>query len=271
MKPDRSTTSRPTLAILERGQGELVILLHGVGGCKENWLPQMDALASSYRVLAPDLRGYGASEDVEGDTAMSDFSGDVARLMDDAGCERAHLVGLSMGGFIAMQCLADFRERIVSLVLADTAWSLQAAVGADRAGAFYDARAAMMRQGTPMPELADALTPALVWRGAESPAYHDAWTSMAQLRPASYLRALKAVHDFENPLLPGPPGVPTLILAGEHDAVLPPSASRQLAERLDLPGVTLLAEAGHLSNLERPEDFNRVVLEHLAAASSHAS
>lgn len=267
MKPDRRTSSRPSLALLDHGQGEPVILLHGVGGRKENWLPQLDALAPHYRVVAPDLRGYGDSDEVTGDISMSDFSADVARLMAESGFERAHLVGLSMGGFIAMQCLADFPELIASLVLADTAWSLRAAVGAEKADAFYEARAAMMQRGTPMAELADTLTPALVWQGAQSPAYPEAWASMAQLRPASYLRALEAVRDFENPLPSGLPAVPTLVLVGEHDAVLPSSASRELAERLDLPRMTTLAGAGHLSNLERPAEFSRAVLEHLESAS----
>ncbi|MCK9512307.1 MAG: alpha/beta hydrolase [Pigmentiphaga sp.] len=231
----------------------------------------MDSLAQHYRVVAPDLRGYGDSEDGEHGIAMGDFSADLLRLMTEAGIDRAHIVGLSMGGFIALQCLADFPRRIASLVLADTAWSLRAAIGAEQADAFYESRAAMMQRGTPMAELADALTPALVWRGTRSPAYAEAWASMAQLRPASCLRALEAVRDFENPLPAGRPPVRTLVLVGEHDAVTPPAASRQLAERLGLPGVTTLAQAGHLSNLDQPEAFNRAVLEHLEAAAGKAA
>lgn len=88
---------------------------------------------------------------------------------------------------------------------------------------------------------------------------------MAQLRPTSYLRALKAVRDFENPLSTRTPTVPVTVMVGEHDGVLPAASAQQLAGFLGLPGVTILPDAGHLSNLEQPELFNRALLEHLGS------
>ena len=80
------------------GEGPLLVLLHGIGGNRLNWQLQLPAFAGDFMVAAWDARGYGLSQDYDGDLNFSDFSHDLARLLDHFGATKAHLCGLSMGG-----------------------------------------------------------------------------------------------------------------------------------------------------------------------------
>ncbi len=268
--PDPGSTA--ALALIEQGAGEAVVFVHGVGGCKENWLPQISALCSEYRCIAVDLPGYGASPDPEGPLTMAAFGRAILRVLDQRRIDRAHLVGLSMGGFIVQQLLRSDPQRLLSVTIADSGISLRAAAGNENAEAFVNSRQDMIRSGIAMAEIADRFTAALVHGGKSGPSYDAAFASMAQLRPDCYARALQAILDFENP---GPglvSAVPALILVGEHDQVLPVAASRQLAAFLGHPPLAVIPEAGHLANLDNPALFNHHLARHLrAAAPGHRS
>ena len=94
--------------------------MHGIGGNRTNWHDQLPAFGARYRAVAWDARGYGLSDDYDGPLSYDDFCGDILRVLDHFGARKAHLVGLSMGGFIAQDFYAHHPERVASLVLADT-------------------------------------------------------------------------------------------------------------------------------------------------------
>ena len=110
----------PRLACDVAGSGELVVLLHGIGGQRQNWHDQLLVFADDFQVTAWDARGYGDSEDYEGPLDFADFSADLARLLDHFGAARAHIVGLSMGGRIAQDFYEREPQRVASLVLCNT-------------------------------------------------------------------------------------------------------------------------------------------------------
>src|SRR5690606_35205534 len=110
----------PRLAYDAAGRGECVVFLHGIGGNRSNWTGQLAALAPRYRAVAWDARGYGASDDYEGALDFADFSTDLGRLLDHLAAPAAHLVGLSMGGRIALDFYERAPARVKSLVLCDT-------------------------------------------------------------------------------------------------------------------------------------------------------
>ena len=110
----------PRIAMNVMGEGPLLVFLHGIGGNRLNWQFQLPAFADDFTVVAWDARGYGLSEDYEGDLDFSDFSHDLARLLDQFGAEKAHLCGLSMGGRIAQDFYALYPQRVATLVLCDT-------------------------------------------------------------------------------------------------------------------------------------------------------
>ena len=98
----------PFISVDEYGKGDLVIFLHGIGGNKRNWLPNVEIFSKYFKTIAWDARGYGESDDYEGDLNFNDFAEDLNRVIDYFSCEKAHIVGLSMGGRIAFTFFKNF-------------------------------------------------------------------------------------------------------------------------------------------------------------------
>ena len=114
------TETRPRIALEYAGSGEAVIMLHGIGGNRTNWWNQIDFLQHQYLAIAWDARGYGDSDDYNGDLIFKDFSEDLTIVLSQFGLESAHIVGLSMGGRIAMEFAATYPHKVNSLALVDT-------------------------------------------------------------------------------------------------------------------------------------------------------
>lgn len=104
----------------DSGSGFPIILVHGHPFNRTMWRPQLDFFKSHYRVIAPDLRGYGENECGASKTLLSTFAADIRALADSLGIQHFALGGLSMGGQIVLECYRQFPERIVALVLSDT-------------------------------------------------------------------------------------------------------------------------------------------------------
>lgn len=102
----------PAIAIDHAGDGELVVLLHGIGGNRTNWTQQVEAFSEQFHTVAWDARGYGNSDDYEGALEFEDFSRDLLALIDHFGVEKAHLCGLSMGGRIIQDFYRLYPNRV---------------------------------------------------------------------------------------------------------------------------------------------------------------
>lgn len=109
---------------LDEGAGDVIVLLHGIGASNEDWADQVSVLRSNYRVIAPDLRGFGASERA-GDYGVGRFASDVWGLLAQLGIERFSLVGHSMGGAVALEMALAAPKRVTQIVLANTLPSFQ--------------------------------------------------------------------------------------------------------------------------------------------------
>lgn len=114
------TVNGARIAFAEAGRGLPVVLLHGLGGSHDDWRLQLHEFAAHYRVIVPDLRGFGASERREPFT-IQQHARDVLALMGSLGIARAHLVGLSMGGAIAIEMALRMPAAVGALVLVNTA------------------------------------------------------------------------------------------------------------------------------------------------------
>src|SRR5690606_16948185 len=104
----------------EAGEGEPLLLLHGLGGSHLDWEYQIPFFATRYRVLAPDLRGFGDSPRGRGRMSVRGHALDIAAFLDAMGIERCHLIGHSMGGAIAQQLALDQPQRVERLVIANS-------------------------------------------------------------------------------------------------------------------------------------------------------
>jgi 3-oxoadipate enol-lactonase len=252
----------PRIAVEHAGAGELVVLLHGIGGNRTNWREQIDELAGQFHVCAWDARGYGESDDYAGPLELADFSRDLARVLDHFGERAAHLVGLSMGGVIAQDFYRRHPDRVRSLVLAATRRSLQR----HNAAEFLRLREAPLLAGKTPRDIAPDLVRALAGPNASAAVRRRLEESIGALHEASYLKALRATtSDAAGDIVElGSVRVPTLVVCGTEDAVNPPPLSRAIAA--GIPGARLvwIEGAGHLCNIEAPEKFNAALLEFLA-------
>ncbi len=257
-----------TTAYLESGQGDPVVLLHGgeFGVSAElGWEHAIGALAEHYRVLAPDMLGFGESAKV---IDFNDGRGmrirHIARFCAELGVGRAHFVGNSMG---AINLLVDATSDAPRL----PARSLTAICGGgeiqrnEHSAALYDYDATldgMRRIVTAL--FADPAYPsddAYVERRYESSIAPGAWEALAAARfrrpglQAPALPSSKRAYDRI--------GVPTMIIEGDHDKLLPPGWAAEIAGQIAGARSAVIAEAGHCPQIERPAALTAVLLEFL--------
>ena len=245
----------------EQGRGQPVVLLHGLGGSRTSWEPQLRGLSDEFRAIAWDMPGYGASAPVEPLTfaAVADA---VARLLDAAGVDRAHLVGESFGGMHALHTALHHPDRVGRMVLANTspAFGLD---GTDPA-AWRAARLAPLDAGlTPADIAVDVLT-AVAGPGLGDEVLSMRAAAFARI-PSTGLRAAVEClpsHNVLDRLVEI--AAPTLVIAGELDAETPVAYARALVDGLPNAELVVLDGIGHLAVSEAPETVNRLVRTFLA-------
>lgn len=245
------------LAYRDEGSGEPMLLVHAFPLSGAMWERQIMAFAGRRRVIAPDLRGFGATPLGAEAVSMDRYADDLAGLLDALGIGEATLVGLSMGGYIAFAFLRRHRARLAGLILADTRPQADTPEGRD--GREANARL-VLAQGTSV--LADKMLPGLLAPGASDAVKAEVRGLIEANRPegvAAALRAMAARPDSTD-LLPTI-AVPTLVLVGSEDGLTPPPVARAMADLIPGSGFAEIAGAGHLSNLEQPEAFNIALRE----------
>ena len=241
------------------------MFLHGIGGNRGNWTDQLVAFAKHFMAVAWDARGWGGSEDYEGPLQFADFTADLLRVLDAFGAPSAHFVGLSMGGFILQDFYHRCPQRVRSLVLADTSIGPASEHGEQWIEEFLALRKQPLLAGRTPREIAPGVVKTLAGRSATPAIVRRLEDSIAALRKDSYLKAMDAVMRYRAPLDYASVKVPTLVVVGEEDELTPPAAARHLADRIPGARLEVIPRAGHLSNIEQPETFNRVVLDFLLA------
>ena len=244
--------SGDAIGVEQAGGGDAVpiLFLHGVGSDKSVWAPQLEHFAATRRALAFDYPGYGESDPAPAGTTRDDFAAAIFAAMDALHIDRAHVCGLSLGGVIAIAIHHAAPERCASLILADSF-----AVHPD-GQAIYDRSVAASEQ---MSELAAARTPVLLAPGASEELHDQVRETMARIDPQAFRIGAEAVWLAEQRDRVAAIRVPTLVLVGDQDMVTPPELSQELADAVPGAELAVLAGAGHLSNIERPVDFNSAV------------
>jgi pimeloyl-ACP methyl ester carboxylesterase len=248
---------------LEAGLGRPAILLHSFPLSADQWRRQLDDVPSGWRFIAPDLPGLGpAPDDGEAALTIDQHAIHVLALMDHLGIAGAAIVGVSMGGYVALALLRQAADRVTSVVLADTratADTEEGRAGRDRMMALIE-RDGLEALGREMlPKLLGATT------------HRDRPEVVAEVRRlilanrADGVRAaVQAMRDRPDstPLL-GTIRCPALILCGEEDTLTPPAASEAMHQAIPGSRLVILPGAGHLSNLEAPDEFSGVLAEAL--------
>ena len=254
------------LAYDEAGTGSAVVLIHGHPFNRSMWAPQLAALAGHHRVIAPDLRGYGDSPVTPGTVPMSQLAADVARLLDRQGVSRAAVVGLSMGGLVAMELAAADPARWWALgLVATTAEPVTKAERADRR-----ARAAQAERDGIGP-LAQDMAPRLFGPDVAPAVSGLVMAMMLATDPRGAAAALRgrAQRPDYRPILRGL-DLPALVLTGDQDSYSTADITDRLTAALRHPHRVTLPGLGHLPNLEAPARFNAELTAFLDQAAAAA-
>lgn len=260
----RHVEGAPRLAYESAGVGPPVVFLHGIGGSRQNWRLQAEALSSQFAVHAWDARGYGDSDDYDGPLDFSDFGDDLARLLDHLGADRAHLVGLSMGARILLDFAPRHSDRVATLTLCDCFYGFETALSPEKQREFLELRERPLREGKTFADLAPALIDSLVGPDCSADARGELLASILRLRVDSYLKTLRATVGFDRSTELVELAMPVQLIFGALDRLTPPSIGEAMVALLPSARLAVLPGAGHLSNLEAPEAFNEVLSAFLA-------
>lgn len=252
----------PRLAFDHTGAGPVVVLMHGIGGNRTNWHDQLPAFSRDFHAIAWDARGYGDSDDYAGPLNFADFANDLCRLLDHVGATRAHLVGLSMGGVIALDCVARFPERVASLTLCDSLPGFSHLTEEQR-HEFIRLRQEPLLAGKEPRDIAPIVARTLVSRNPPPGAFERLVASMTALHKDSYIKTVAGSVNYDQVFELERIAVPTLLIVGDEDALTPPAMSQAMARRIPGARLEVITQAGHLSNIEQPAQFNRAVLDFL--------
>lgn len=247
-------------AYARRGSGEVaVVMLHGVGGGKEAWTPQLDAFAAAgCLAVAWDAPGYGASASIE-PYDVAALARALELLLDALPARRRVLLGHSLGGMVAQEAVAAFPRKVDGLVLSATSPAFGKADGAWQQE-FLAQRLGPLDAGRTMADLAPALVAGMVGPDADPTGVRLATEVMSRVPGDTYRKGLTAIVRFDRRAALASIRVPTLAIAGERDANAPPAVMERMAARIAGAEYHVLAGCGHLANLERPRAFNAVVL-----------
>jgi 3-oxoadipate enol-lactonase len=236
-------------------------MLHGIGSNSRAFRYQLADLSDSFDVVAWDAPGYGRSDDPAGPFTLEDLADAAAGLLDSLGLTRAHALGVSMGGVIAQLMALRHADRVRSLVLVDT--------NPGGGGLPEPERSARVRQRLEMLEglgprrMAEQRGPRLVRPGAPAALVAEVIEIMAEVRPAGYCAAAVALGSTDVSHGLSEIRVPTLVLHGAEDAVVPVAVAQHLAQTIPAARLEIIPVAGHLSNQEQPAVFNALVRDFL--------
>jgi 3-oxoadipate enol-lactonase len=253
------TMDNIALAFEDSGSGPAVVLIHGYPFNRSLWNEQVAALQSEFRVVTPDLRGFGESDSSPGTVTMDQMAQDVAAVMDHLGIERAVVGGLSMGGYVALAFYKHFRERVRALVLADT--RPQADTEEAKQTRAQQAEKALS-QG--MGGIADAMLPKLLTPETVSKrpeVVKRVRDMMLRTKPEGAAAALlgMASRDDQTTLL-SEINVPVLIIVGKEDAITPLADSETMHREIAGSQLEVIEGAAHVSNFEQTTVFNNALI-----------
>lgn len=250
------------------GQGEALLLIAGIGYGTWLWAKQIPELSRYFSVIAFDNRGAGRSDKPDSEYTVSLLASDAYELLRALGVTHAHVLGISLGGFIAQQLALDHPEMIRKLVLCSTSHG-----GPDMIlpkGEILQFMAFGAGKDTFQRGLELAFSPDYL---AKHPEEIAKITERMRRNPQpryAYLRQFMAPLTFNSEPYLDKLTMPVLVMAGEADQVVPVENSRRLAEKLPHATLVTFPGAGHLFVVERAHEVNRMIVDFLKGGAAHA-
>ena len=249
----RATVNGIQLAYTDEGEGVPLVFVHGFPLNRGTWSKQVDAFKTSRRVIAPDLRGLGESEASAGPVTMSRFAEDLYELLKHLGTGPVILVGHSMGGYVALAFAKAYSQTLQGLVLVGT----KAGADTPEAAAARRATAEKVRAAGAS-VVVNAMAPKMLSASNTDVAMAAAVRGfMAPSKPEGIIGALLGMAERPDAgAWLGKIRVPTLVISGTDDTIIPPSESGMLAKAIPGAQLKFIPGAGHLVAFEQAEAFN---------------
>ncbi len=261
-------TSRTTRALPPCSDLHTVLLLHAFPLSAAMWDGQLRALEEAgIAAIAPNSYGIEGSPE-KTDWTFEEYARDISAMLDESGCTKVTVAGLSMGGYQAFAFYRLYPERTASLVLCDTRAEADAPEAARQRQEFIEAvetggpgeavRRMMPNYFAPATYTSD---PSLVDRAA---------AMITRQSPAAITSAMKAIMKRADATAMLPDiSCPVLVLNGSEDRLTTPETARAIAAGIPGARLELIGDAGHLSNMERPGAFNRALIDHIVRLGTH--
>ncbi|CAM3304731.1 2-succinyl-6-hydroxy-2,4-cyclohexadiene-1-carboxylate synthase [Pseudomonas floridensis] len=267
--PDLIIEGKP-LHYSDQGSGPVLLLGHSYLWDRNMWAPQLDLLASQYRVIVPDLWGHGESGAFpEGTDNLDDLARHALALLDHLNVKRCTIIGLSVGGMWGAIAALSAPERINGLVLMDTYLGKES----EAKKAYYFSLLDKLDASGVFPEpLLDVVVPIFFRPGIDpqSPVYQAFRAALAGMKPEQLRQTVvplgRIIFGREDRLrlLNQLDADTTLVVCGDADIPRPPAEAREMAGLIGCPYV-LVPQAGHIANLENPEFVSGVLMTFLAS------
>jgi pimeloyl-ACP methyl ester carboxylesterase len=253
----------------ERGQGEPLLLIMGLGYPSDMWYRTRPILAEKYRTIAIDNRGIARSDMPPGPYPIALMAADAIAVLDAAGVDSAHVFGISMGGMIAQELTLANSKRVRSLILGCTASGGSTAVQADP-----EVTKMLMARGVMTPEeAAEAAIPFIYDPGTpraridEDLKVRQPWLPP----PEAYMAQLQGILAWEAYSRLPQITAPTLVIHGENDRLVPVANGKLIASRIPGAKLVLIPHASHIFPSDQPEAAHRAILDFLASQTAQHS
>jgi len=254
------------LHYVDVGEGKPVVLLHGFPFDHHLWDKQIEVLSEKFRVIVPDLRGFGETDHPEGEYSMSQYAADVITLLDLLQIDKAVIGGLSMGGYVSLAIAEQYPERLQGLILSNTrAAKDTAAIRQNR----YNTIEKINYDGTDFlisdllqkvlceetlqnkPDVVEFVEAMMRRQNAEG--IKGALASMAQRRDRTFI-----LNTLD---------IPSIIITGSDDSIISPIEAKRMVRELQFGHLEMIPDSGHLSNLEQPVKYNEVLIKFIESCN----
>lgn len=263
-----ATSKAGGISYLAAGSGAAVVLLHGICSGARSWQHQLSSLADRFRIIAWDAPGYGGSASLAKPAPEAgDYARSLAAFLKALAIDRCHLVGHSLGALIAARFAAEYPDRILSLTLASIASGHARLPEAERARLRQDRLDELAGLG--VRGMAEKRGPRLLSCEATDAMRDAVIETMAAIRPDGFSQAVMMLSggDIRADVARLPPAMPMQIVFGDQDQITTPEANRLVASERPQAPVHVIAGAGHAVYIEKPDAFNSILAQLIAAPS----
>lgn len=243
------------LNYLDVGKGEKIVFIHGLGNRIQAWAPQLE-LTTRYRLIMIELRGHGYSPEKE-NIQVEYFAKDIIEVLDYLNIEKAHFVGLSLGGIVALEICKRFKKRVKSLILCNTTYYIPTLFG----NLTLEKTKRFLKRNT-IDQLNERLINKCLYNPKEKKVYELAKDAF-YIREDTYFRSIQSAlgRNYFYDLFSI--DVPTLIIGSLEDKVVPIQNAYLMHYMIKSSNLIIFENAGHLSNIEKPELFNSAISSHI--------